>query len=950
MRRQARGFTLTEIMVAVAIFAIIFVATLMIYDRSNIIFRDSMEASDLQQNTRVAFETLVSEIRMAGFDFDRDGLPTGSVALQQPDEQLEYIGEHAITFRANLDYETDPGSDNGVELEYQPGWNTTAEDDDFFPVVTTGNDEIVTYALVSDDPSANTDSITFYADVAKPRAAYPGGSSESLVTISGVDLCNDGKGCENPPYTLYRYTLKEDGTPEAGVPVATNIRTLNFTYFSDALAANVITPNAGEGQYTVSGTGVTTSATAEEARNLRETVQSIHVELIGMTEFADKNWNDPIEAAQTDSVASAAQHRQYQLQSNVIPRNLGRRGLQEPTTTPPGAPFITNVCSIGCGVVRVDWKAPEYGIVDSYSILYDTNPAGPFGSSPVSAGSNLFGFVGGLDPNTSYYFIVVAKNSYGSERSDPSLSSVQPINYTKPDVPIITAVTGDGTVPPTDDNITVTLQLPAFNVDFNGNPPVNACGDSAVDIESAQELEYYEVYRSTDPAFDPALGQGDLIYDGVVPSDGQVLDDDPKVSCTTYYYRARIREECASDPALNSANDTAQAYSDYSAVSSASVSTASVEPAIPGNVMTVDAGSSCTGGVCDVTLQWDRVTTDVNGKAILVGEYEIVRYLYVAATGTETSQTVIPVTDTNPSAGGQYSYVDAGLPEPATGDYYTYYVAAVRQSDCVGGVLKSGYSSPEAKFPCVSATVTLLETTIEGDGLSGASPYLVDMSGGSSLADFEVVASKQVATVSMVVTDPGGGNVAGGSATLQPDGVTAYFSAPMTTGTWYKVDMILTDTLGCATTITRYVEGSVSSCCLIPFKDAFGTVFDATIITSTSQTGDTVYIVTLKNQCGTDVTLQRFNIAWSVANLSTFKTVTYADGTVTSFNSAAGALTITPATTVVVPSNGSTTMDLRFETNNRPVTDLTSFCAEYTDGVSTDSCTVVQTAGVCTIP
>ena len=78
-RFQQRGFTITEILVATSIFAVIMIAALLIYDRSNRVFRTGVESSNMQQNTRVAFDKLVADLRMAGYDFDRDGIPTGSV-------------------------------------------------------------------------------------------------------------------------------------------------------------------------------------------------------------------------------------------------------------------------------------------------------------------------------------------------------------------------------------------------------------------------------------------------------------------------------------------------------------------------------------------------------------------------------------------------------------------------------------------------------------------------------------------------------------------------------------------------------------------------------------------------------------------------------------------------------------------------------------------------------
>src|SRR5436190_17020358 len=104
--RRQRGFTLAEILVTTAIFAIIMIAALAVYDRSNQVFKTSSEAADLQQSTRIGFDKLVSDLRMAGFDYSRGGTPTADGQVAQPDEQVEYAGPTAVVFRANFNYNT----------------------------------------------------------------------------------------------------------------------------------------------------------------------------------------------------------------------------------------------------------------------------------------------------------------------------------------------------------------------------------------------------------------------------------------------------------------------------------------------------------------------------------------------------------------------------------------------------------------------------------------------------------------------------------------------------------------------------------------------------------------------------------------------------------------------------------------------------------------------------
>ncbi len=235
--RSQRGFTLAEILVTTAIFAVIMIAALAVYDKSNRTFKSSTEAADLQQSTRIAFDKLVSDLRIAGFDYNRGGAPsavnapgwtvdtdypinsqidagnglvytctqsghsgmaappwnvnlggitvdntvkwrtdTNGAQYEQQDEQVEYAGQNVVAFRANFDYYSDSKNGSGLEnydpvsgsgdsekINYTPKDPTT--NSPIFPYVTTGNDEIIIYALRSNDASKNTSSISFWADV-----------------------------------------------------------------------------------------------------------------------------------------------------------------------------------------------------------------------------------------------------------------------------------------------------------------------------------------------------------------------------------------------------------------------------------------------------------------------------------------------------------------------------------------------------------------------------------------------------------------------------------------------------------------------------------------------------------------------------------------------------------------------------------------------------------------
>ena len=453
--RTERGYSLAEILVVLAVFAVLIVAALMVYDQSNKVFKQSVESSDMQQSTRVAFDKLVSELRLAGFDFDRDGIPFGSLAgdwkassaytlgalvqpsppnghvyicigggtsgaaapawptasktdiddgsvkweedgnvqYQQPDEQIEYAGNSAITFRGNFNYETytapcpDDGSgkicENGREA-----WLESAE----FPLVTTSNSEIVTYALVSNsgNASANKDTVDFYADIDKPRDVSPKtGNKEAAVSITGIDLSN-----KYPPYTLYRYTLDDNGKA-VGVPIADNIRSLTFRYFADTAATTkqeigcgdaavctVADLPFGKGQFDGNKPDVDIIE-----RDVRQKIKSVRLALVGMNPQQDASFNDT-------SDAYAPNYRKFPLETVVVPRNLGKHGLKEFNTTLPEPPELKSVCIGACNAAFLTWAAPKSGgDIDSYNVVYSpgdcSSPKLTYGDSRRSGNSGI---------------------------------------------------------------------------------------------------------------------------------------------------------------------------------------------------------------------------------------------------------------------------------------------------------------------------------------------------------------------------------------------------------------------------------------------------------------------------------------------------------------------------------------------------------------------------------
>jgi prepilin-type N-terminal cleavage/methylation domain-containing protein len=684
-----RGFTLAEILVTTAIFAIIMIAALAVYDRSNRVFKESTEAADLQQSTRVGFDKLVSDLRMAGFDYNRGGIPNGTGQYPQPDEQIEYAGPAAVVFRSNFDYNTNASNANGLATGYS-AMNTGGGP--IFPYVTTDNNEIVAYVLRSADSTKNTDKLAFWADVAIPRRAYPnvagqtsGGTTESTVTLGPATCsgCGIDQSNANPPYTLYRVTVDDIRNGRMGTPVAENLRSLHFIYFTDAAGTALVKepgttnniPNARNADgstvsatYTVGGTTYYTGAiggagqydpasigtTANFAdRNQRALVQSVRVDLVGM------NANPALGAYtnSTETIAAIKSYRQYSLSSLVVPRNLGKTGFPEPSYNPPGPPTITGLCVGHCGAPVIYWDPPSVGgPVVKYRISWDTNTNGAFNTgvdvNDVTAISAVLPDDGAFDVSKTYYYKMVAANDNGASASSNQLSGI-PQNRTRPTAPTALSVTSNQP-----NQIPISWTAPTTNDPGKSTLSCSGTGGSTNGTQiPVQEFVQYRIYRGLTDDFDPATGvivlnttsasQPPLATPGspVSWTDSATTSAFPPGNCTNYYYRIQAIDRCSRQNNWNASNSPADSMSDiyppytpnvHNAILGAS--TESAAPAPPNAVKVLTSGSppqsSCPDQInganpnCRVTLQWNAVTTDTaspSANAIGVDTYRVTR-------------------------------------------------------------------------------------------------------------------------------------------------------------------------------------------------------------------------------------------------------------------------------------------------------------------------------------
>jgi prepilin-type N-terminal cleavage/methylation domain-containing protein len=953
-RGRSRGFSLAEILVAIAIFAVIFIGALALYDSANKVFKKGVEDADVQQSTRVGFDKLVSDVRMAGFDYDRDGIPinapdltwsaavtiqpnwyvipttpnghlyraialtgtsktgateptwpatagaqvvdggvtweevAGIYRFQQADEQIEYIAKSALTIRGNFDFSSAVGTcpkPEGCDSGREPAYESNA-----FPAVTTGNDEIVTYALVSDDASKNTDTISFYADVKKPRNVFPGGAAETEVKIDKVDLSN-----ANPPYTLFRITLDDLGKPVRS-PVATNMRSMEFTYYTDVTGGSKIvtvgtaTVDETKKDLGIGGKGAynpadPTAAASVDLRALRAGILGVKIALVGMNPNIDKSYVDTVE---TTTGALFKNTRKYRLETLIVPRNIGMSGLRELDVNPPGQPTIKTACAGYCGIVKVSWDpapaTPEEGTADDFEILYDTSAAGTFTRTQLVGGGN-FGYVTGLDPSLTYYFKVRARNVFGTSTSAQSIGAPAK-NTTTPETPgNLSATKGTTAVA---NQITLTWDVPVNNVSGQDQitcipPPGPNGGSSSSGPVGQGEIRGYRVYRSTDPAFasytmiaDENLSGGWTPY---VSGASATWSDTSVGNCVKYYYKIAAVEFCGERAEYNVSPAKGLSAMTSTAVEGEAKSTTA--PMAPADLSLTSA--ACTGTPpnqqCPITLSWPKVTMDALSRPVVIDTYVVKRVrtlsgspsVEAAGSGWVNCDTIPGISGGTPGLCQRVSgLAQPNAPPVATATHnvaktngagtsyrYEYQVAATHCN------LVSAFSPPAPKiFPCdlggiAAHTVTInAPAAYDGDGRS--TPWLVESPGSGVL---NVTYDQVPVTAIQSIT----GSAYIGSALdsvlvkTASTATSATFTLPSSggEGTIYTLVITITDANGCSETYVRFVQDSPSSCCLVPAS------FDATVVNFVP--GNTFVDVTLKNLCDEPLVIQAsgLSLVWT---------------------------------------------------------------------------------------
>jgi len=559
-RSSERGFTLAEVLVAVTVMAVVFVTVFMLYDSLQKSFKLSENAANQQQNTRVSFDRMVSDVRMAGFNTNPDGDPN------RPDEQIEGMWDQAVTVRGDFDYE-DPSARTNPE-------STLGGPTDPFRVVSTGNDEIVTYALGKPGGTGGT-SISFVADV----TGVPRNGSQETVSINNVYLAQT-----DPPYTLYRYIVSPNSTSVVAQPVADNIKSLSLTYYDPA--GNVLTAVGG----------------AEDANSIaqRKRISKVGIQVVGMTEDPDLAYIDP-----TDPNAATQHYRKFTLATDVTPRNLGLYGVVDIDIDDPNAPASFTACQGHCNGTYLKWQAPGDPDIASYTVSWGTSVAS---LTNVVSTTDLHYYVSGI--TGSHYYAARSIDMVGNQSNNVTVGPSTPTDTTVPGQVSGVGCTGDGggTL------AAVKNQIEVAWAPISGNATNLACDESPYPI---RDLKGYRVYKGATSGFNPNNpSQVIQSWDAnSIAYNVNALTDPAVVNCRQYYYKIQGEDLCGVTGAFSGASDGA--------------STTNVPPEAPTTVVATDMGL----GIHNVT--WSRVTTDTDAPPsnITIDKYSI--YRAVVDTGND---------------------------------------------------------------------------------------------------------------------------------------------------------------------------------------------------------------------------------------------------------------------------------------------------------------------------
>lgn len=610
-RRNQRGMTLMEVLVAMLIFTIVFLVALGLYQVANRAYLRTDAATIQQQNVRFAMDRMAETIRDAGANYNTLG------ANNVTDEQVEGAWEAAVFVRGDFD--------NSRETPLE---STT------FPIVTTGNDEIVGYVLRKPGGDANNPiSLTMKMDLtpATGRDAIltgttPSGEETATVKVAAKDLADE----TDPPYQLTRVTFDASGNPQYEV-VAEDVFRLSFNYLK------------GDGTAAVSTFGGDDAQRAQRA-----SVRQVDVNLIGMSSRPDPGYTDnavysPVEGATTKD------RRKLSLTQHIVPPNLGLKGHRH-STMPSFAvqpPPSVMVCTGHCQYFGISWPASPTAGVTTYKVhvtaAAGANPVTDPAIDEIHTVTGLaFDYHQPTPGSRAYSFSVAAT----TDDEDSAYTSVVSATSTEDAASIPSAPTG---VIAAQNSLGENATLVNWTAVTSNTGPITAstCVSSAGGSSAPAapwnitpiDLSYYKIYRvRSDGVITGGFTagptnrvdnqvQGTLV--NVTPSGAYSAGGDSRgafidhtaAPCSAYFYRVQAFDYCDTASASSPAMATAFSYD---------IQPTSIVPDVPGGVAgastAVTGTSTSSGGNYTVIINWPAVTQTSTGVPAGTAHYQIDRY------------------------------------------------------------------------------------------------------------------------------------------------------------------------------------------------------------------------------------------------------------------------------------------------------------------------------------
>src|SRR5262249_29885010 len=97
--RRQLGMSLVEVIVAATLALIGFLVALVLYQAARNLFKKGEQATDQQQEVRAAYDMMLKDLRVAGYNWNASGED------RPGEEQIEGAWDGAVTIRGDFDFE-----------------------------------------------------------------------------------------------------------------------------------------------------------------------------------------------------------------------------------------------------------------------------------------------------------------------------------------------------------------------------------------------------------------------------------------------------------------------------------------------------------------------------------------------------------------------------------------------------------------------------------------------------------------------------------------------------------------------------------------------------------------------------------------------------------------------------------------------------------------------------